>query len=99
MALPERIHRQTEGVKETDYVLTDSAAYIAETYLRGIAEGKNENFANARLVRNYFERCVDRQATRICQDDNIDEDDLVTFVREDMIEEGTVNLLQSPDQA
>ena len=83
--------------KETDYVLTDSAAYIAETYLRGIAEGKNENFANARLVRNYFERCVDRQATRIVQDDNIDEDDLVTFVREDMIEEGSVNLLQSPD--
>ena len=76
--------------KENDYVLTDNAAFIAETYLRGLADEKTENFANARLVRNYFERCVDRQATRICDDADINEDDLVTFIREDMIEGGAV---------
>ncbi|MCR5148821.1 MAG: AAA family ATPase [Eubacterium sp.] len=76
--------------KENDYVLTDNAAFIAETYLRGLADDKTENFANARLVRNYFERCVDRQATRICDDADINEDDLVTFIREDMIEGNAV---------
>lgn len=79
--------------EETDYVLTPNASFMAETYLRGIAEGNTENFANARLVRNYFERCIDRQATRIVQDENLTEEDLVTFVREDMIEGTVVNAL------
>ncbi len=69
-----------------DYVLTPSAETMAETYLRGMTESKKDNFANARLVRNYFERCVDRQSTRIVQDKNITDEDLVTFVREDMID-------------
>ena len=79
--------------KENDYRLTDNAAFIAETYLRGLATEKTDNFANARLVRNYFERCVDRQATRICDDAEINEDDLITFIREDMIESETVGQL------
>ncbi len=79
---------------ETDYVLTEGASYVAETYLRGITETKKDNFANARLVRNYFERCVDRQATRIVQDEDINENDLITFVREDMSETPTVNILE-----
>ena len=79
--------------KDTDYMLTESAASVAETYLRGMTEAKKDNFANARLVRNYFERCVDRQANRIVQDANMTEEDLVTFVREDMIEDTTAGAL------
>ena len=75
--------------KENDYMLTESAAFIAETYFKGIVQTKQENFANARMARNYFERCVDRQASRLVQDPNMNEDDLITFVREDMIESGT----------
>ena len=76
--------------KSNDYILTQSAADVAETYLRGMSEQKIDNFANARLVRNYFERCVDRQATRIIADENINDDDLITLLREDMIEESEV---------
>ena len=82
--------------KETDYVLTPNAATMAEAYLRGMVDGKTKNFANARLVRNYFERCIDRQATRIVQDENMTEDDLLTFVREDMIESETHAALERP---
>ena len=71
---------------ENDYDLDPGAYMMAENYLRGIAEGKKENFANARLVRNYFERCVDRQATRIVKNPDITEDDLIMLAREDMIE-------------
>ncbi|MBO4863940.1 MAG: AAA family ATPase [Eubacterium sp.] len=83
--------------KDTDYMLTESAASIAETYLRGMTESKKDNFANARLVRNYFERCIDRQANRIVQDANMTEEDLVTFVREDMIEDTTAGSLTKND--
>lgn len=75
--------------QETDYVLTPGAATMAETYLRGMTDGDMKNFSNARLVRNYFERCIDRQANRIVQDENMTEEDLVTFVREDMVEAST----------
>ncbi|HBE09484.1 MAG TPA: hypothetical protein DCY81_02950, partial [Lachnospiraceae bacterium] len=63
-----------------------------------LADDKTENFANARLVRNYFERCVDRQATRICDDAEINEDDLVTFIREDMIEGNAVGQLTKAEE-
>ena len=85
--------------KEKDYMLTENAAFIAETYLRGISESKQENFANARLVRNYFERCVDRQASRVVADPEINEDDLITFIREDMIEGAGENVLTKNEDA
>ena len=47
-------------------------------------------------MRNYFERCIDRQATRIVQDENMTEEDLVTFVREDMIEASSHAALEKP---
>ena len=83
--------------ENNDYVLTQSAASVAEAYLRGMTEQKIDNFANARLVRNYFERCVDRQATRIIADENINDDDLVTLVREDMIEDTATAALTKND--
>ena len=85
--------------QENDYILTQSAASVAESYLRGMTEQKIDNFANARLVRNYFERCVDRQATRIIADENINEDDLITFLREDMVEDGGVAGMLMKDAA
>ena len=84
--------------KSNDYILTQSAADVAETYLRGMSEQKIDNFANARLVRNYFERCVDRQATRIIADENINDDDLITLLREDMIEETELAQLTKMDE-
>ena len=85
--------------KDTDYMLTENAASVAEAYLRGMTERKKDNFANARLVRNYFERCIDRQANRIVQDAHITEEDLLTFVREDMVEDSTAGALTKNDEA
>ena len=83
--------------KTNDYILTQSAADVAEAYLRGMTEAKIDNFANARLVPNYFERCVDRQATRIIADENINDDDLITLLREDMLEETAAAQLTKND--
>lgn len=70
-----------------DYVLNKEATdYVAE-HLRDLAENHEEHFANAREVRNYFERCIERQATRVVSEPNIDANSLTTFKLPDVIED------------
>ena len=70
-----------------DYVLNKEATdYVAE-HLRDLAENHEEHFANARGVRNYFERCIERQATRVVSEPNIDANSLTTFKLPDVIED------------
>ena len=69
-----------------DYVLTGEADEYVKKHLEEMSLSDDENFANAREVRNYFERCVERQATRIVSSDNIDANALTTFRLEDVVE-------------
>ena len=69
-----------------DYQMDEGAkAYVIE-HLNEMAESEDDNFANAREVRNYFERCVERQATRIVGSAMLDESALTTLVVEDVTE-------------
>ncbi len=63
----------------------EAAEYIKE-YLARRAEAHEENFANAREVRNYIERCISRQATRIVNMDKPDDKAVRTFTIEDVQE-------------
>ena len=45
--------------------LTPEAGAAAAAYIERLVENKNEQFANARDVRNFFERIIERQARRI----------------------------------
>lgn len=63
----------------------EAAEYIKE-YLTRRAEAHEENFANAREVRNYIERCISRQATRIVNMDKPDDKAVRTFTIEDVQE-------------
>ena len=56
-------------------------------HLNKIAVDHGEHFANAREVRNYFERCVERQATRVVTETNIDANSLTTFKLPDVQED------------
>ena len=69
-----------------DYVLTGEASDYVKRHLEEMSHSDEENFANAREVRNYFERCVERQASRIVASDNIDANALTTFRLEDVQE-------------
>ena len=69
-----------------DYVMTGDADLYVRGHLDEMSRSGDENFANAREVRNYFERCVERQATRIVSSDNIDANALTTFRLEDVEE-------------
>lgn len=69
-----------------EYVLDKEAADYVRDYLELRATSHEENFANAREVRNYIERCIQRQATRIVGLDNIDDTVIKTFVLDDVKE-------------
>ena len=69
-----------------DYHVTEDAKEILKAHFRRIVEEKDENFANAREVRNFFERCIERQANRLVDCDNIDRTEIMTFTAEDVRE-------------
>ena len=69
-----------------DYVLTGEASEYVKSHLNEMTLMDEENFANAREVRNYFERCVERQASRIVSSDMIDANKLTTLCIEDVKE-------------
>ena len=50
------------------------------------AKAHEENFANAREARNYLERCIERQASRIVDIEDISDDDIKTLTLEDVTE-------------
>lgn len=68
-------YKYGEDVKEK--VLSD---------INGMLSDKGENFANAREIRNYFEKIVSNQANRIVSLGSGDVDDLLTITVEDIAE-------------
>ena len=70
-----------------DYVMNKEATDYVADRLQKMAVDHEEHFANAREVRNYFERCVERQATRVVEETNIDANSLTTFKLPDVTEE------------
>lgn len=47
-------------------------------------EQRDKNFGNARLVRNLFEKTIERQATRLTKVSELNQDNIVTIMAEDI---------------
>lgn len=56
--------------KSQGYTLSEKARYYAKGYFERIYENRDENFANGRDVRNFFEKALARQANRLAQKSN-----------------------------
>ena len=69
-----------------DYVIDTDASEHVKNYLNNLAVNHGSNFANAREVRNYFERTVERQASRVVQEPQIDANSLTRFKLADVME-------------
>lgn len=65
--------------KKQEYDLDEEASKYVNEYLTDRAKAHEENFANAREARNYLERCIERQATRIVDIENISDEELKTL--------------------
>ena len=70
--------------RKYDMTLTEKAKEKAEDYITSLEANKDENFANARDVRNFFERCVERHANRVMRSD-VQGTELQTLTEEDII--------------
>lgn len=70
--------------KNQDYVLSDGAAEEAKRFFADLCEHKPESYANARDVRNYLEKAVSNQATRIVGLKDVDKEILAVLEKEDL---------------
>ena len=73
--------------KKYQYKLTEEAeAAVREEIIR-LEAAKGENFANAREVRNLFERIITNQASRVADLEDVDEEMLSTITIDDLVDE------------
>lgn len=73
--------------QKQEYKPDDETADYIRTYLDARAKAHEPNFANAREVRNYIERCIERQATRIVSEKEVSDDQLRTLTLPDCKED------------
>lgn len=67
-----------------EYHITDDAKMLVVAKIEEMERNKGKNFANARDVRNYFERIVAKQSNRVSLMDNASNEALTTIVTEDV---------------
>jgi len=71
--------------KKYKYKITDEAEKYLSDYFYTLQNNKNENFANAREVRNLFEKVIKKQANRLSNNYDMNSEELTTFILEDCI--------------
>jgi len=69
---------------KSEYILTDVAKDYAREHFKKIYEERDENFGNARHVRNFFENIVTVHSDRVSTLEGHTRDDLITVELEDM---------------
>ena len=71
-------------VQRSDYRLQDAAAERIKAHLCDLYEHRDDNFGNARDVRNLFEKIVAAQANRVAKMENPTDEDILTITEEDL---------------
>jgi len=69
--------------RKYQYALTEEAEKAARDEIVKLEAAKGENFANAREVRNLFEKIITNQAARVADLENVDDDTLTRITIED----------------
>ena len=72
--------------EKNGYTLDESGQACAARLLHGLYENRDENFGNARDVRNLFERAVARQADRVAALEQPDKEALMALTEADLQE-------------
>ena len=70
--------------KKEAYQLTEEASEKAEQYFEYLVEQRSDDFANARTVRNVFEKTISNHASRIAAEKSKTEELLSTIAKEDI---------------
>ncbi|NLL46625.1 MAG: AAA family ATPase [Clostridiales bacterium] len=70
--------------KKNEYLLTPEASERARELLNRLYEQRDDNFGNARDVRNLFERAVSMHSDRVASIESPSKEDLITLIKEDI---------------
>ena len=73
--------------EKQEYAPDAEAKKYISNYLTERAEAHEDNFANAREARNYLERCIERQASRLVGYKKVNDKQLKTLNLKDVTEE------------
>ncbi len=71
-------------LKKNDYRISDTARDTAKRYIENAVANKDQKFGNARFIRNFFEKVLQNQATRLSCEKNLTEDVLQLIVEQDI---------------
>ena len=70
--------------KKNKYTLNDEAAQFLKNHFQALYETRDENFGNARDVRNTFENVVSVHSDRVAQIEAPTVEDLTVVIKEDV---------------
>ena len=70
--------------REQDYHLSSSGKVRLKEVLGKMVKEKDENFGNARDVRNYLSRVIERQANRLVAAASVNKEQLLEITVEDL---------------
>ena len=73
--------------RKNKYELEPEAETFCRDMFNALYQDRDENFGNARDVRNIFERSVANQANRLAAMEAPTKEDLMTFLKEDIVGE------------
>ena len=73
--------------RKNQYELEPEAEAFCRDMFNALYQDRDENFGNARDVRNIFERSVANQANRLAAMEAPTREDLMTFLKEDIVGE------------
>ena len=71
-------------LEKNDYVIDDNAAGLVAKYLDCLYQNRDENFGNARDVRNLFEKMIANQANRLMNEQLLSDDVITRITVEDL---------------
>ena len=74
----------TKMCQQSGYTLSGDAIEFASGYLSNMYENRTSNFANAREVRNFFEKAVVNQANRLSEKNDFSSDALTELTSDDL---------------
>ena len=73
-------------VERSDYRIDEAAAAEMKEHLSDLYEFRDDNFGNARDVRNLFEKIVAKQADRVAGIADPTDEEILTIMKEDLEE-------------
>ncbi|MDR3226928.1 MAG: AAA family ATPase [Prevotellaceae bacterium] len=73
------------NLKKFDYVIAENAVEKLKEIFKNAIENKYKNFGNARFVRNFFEKTLERQANRLSGETNLTTENLSEICEKDIV--------------